>query len=112
MTKIPIKLSTRDYAIILLTLATAVVHFTLLLGDLVFTLNALGYLALVIALYLPLPVLLPYKNQIRWVLIAYTAITVILWVFMGARTLIAYLDKIIELVLIVLLWMESQKVTK
>jgi hypothetical protein len=53
--------------------------------------------------------LLPYRNQIRWVLIAYTAITVILWVFMGAHTVIAYIDKIIELVLIILLWMDSQR---
>lgn len=106
------RLSIQQYVIILLAIATALVHFTLILGDLVFTLNALGYLALVIALYAPLPFLAPYRNQIRWVLIGYTALTVILWVFIpGARTTIAYIDKLIEILLIILLWLESQKAT-
>ena len=32
-----------------------------------------------------------------------------LWVIMGSRTPIAYFDKLIEVVLIVLLWIESRQ---
>ena len=109
MAKYQVQLSAQQYVIILLAIATALVHFTLLFPDPVFILNGLGYLVLVAALYLPLPQVASYRNQLRWVLMAYTAITLILWVFMGARVTIAYIDKLIEIILIILLWMESQK---
>lgn len=109
MIKHQVQLGVRQYVIILLTIATALVHFALLFPDVVFVLNGLGYLVLVAALYLPLAQLAPYRNQIRWVLMAYTAVTIILWLFMGARVTIAYIDKLIEVILLVLLWLESQK---
>ncbi len=110
MAKSQTALDVQDYVIILLTIATALVHFTLIFPDPVFMLNGLGYLVLVAALYVPLPELSGRRTQIRWVLMAYTALTVLLWAFMGARATIAYIDKLIELILIVLLWMKSQKV--
>ncbi|MCX6045089.1 MAG: hypothetical protein NT075_08245 [Chloroflexi bacterium] len=109
MTKSQPALGVQDYVIILLTIATALVHFILIFPDPVFILNGLGYLVLVAGLYLPLPQLNAYRAQIRWVLMAYTALTVLLWVFMGARATIAYIDKLIEVILIILLWMKSQK---
>lgn len=109
MPKQQVQLGIQQYVIILLTIATALVHFTLLFPDTVFILNGLGYLALVAALYLPLAQLAPYRNQIRWALMAYTAITIVLWIFMGGRVIIAYVDKLIEIILLVLLWLESQK---
>ena len=112
MGKHQVQLSIQQYVIILLTIATALVHFTLLFPDVVFMLNGLGYLVLVAALYLPLAPLAPYRTQIRWALMAYTAVTIILWVFMGARVTIAYLDKLIEVILFVLLWLESQKAAR
>ena len=42
-------------------------------------------------------------------LIAFTAVTVIGWVAFGERSAIAYIDKIIELALIVLLWMDARR---
>ena len=98
-----------DYVIIALTVVTALIHFIVLPGDILFTLNGLGYLILVAALYLPLAVLRPYRSAVRWVLIGYTVLTVVLWIFIGARTPIAFLDKSIEVVLIILLYLNSQR---
>jgi len=98
----------RQYAIIGLACATAFIHFTLLFPDLVFILNALGYLVLVGALYLPVAGLLRYHSHIRWLLMAYTAITIMLWAIMGARSTLAYVDKMIEVALLALLWIDSQ----
>ena len=95
--------------IILLTVATAVTHFTLVFPSVLFILNGLGYLVLLAALYLPIPQLASYRGLIRWALLGYTALTVVLWVIGGSRTPIAYIDKVIELALIMLLWLESRQ---
>jgi hypothetical protein len=104
-----VQLSFMQWSIILLTVATAVIHFSLLFPDVLFILNGLGYLGLLAALYLPIPQLRNYRRLARWVLLGYTALTVILWVIMGSRILIGYVDKVIEIVLIVLLWLESRQ---
>lgn len=103
------KMGPLQYAIIALTVATAVIHFTLVFPSPLFILNGLGYLVLLGALYLPIPQLANYRSLVRWALMAYTALTVILWVIMGSRTPIAYFDKLIEVLLIVLLWIESRQ---
>jgi hypothetical protein len=98
-----------QYGIIALTLATAAIHFLLLFPDTVFILNALGYVALLGALYLPVAALAPYRSWARWGLIVYTAVTLVLWAFIGSRDWLAYLTKVIELALIALLWIEGQQ---
>jgi len=95
--------------IILLTLATAIIHLALGLPNnfIMFTLNGLGYMGLLAALYLP-----PFarmRKLIRWGLIAYTAVTVIAWVFIGQRSAIGYIDKVIEVLLITLLFLEGRE---
>lgn len=95
--------------IVLLTLVTAVMHFILIFPDTLFILNALGYVGLLAALYLPLPFLSGYRPLVRWALMGYTALTVLIWVLIGQRDLYAYTDKTIELVLIGLLWLESRR---
>ena len=104
-----VQLGSMQGGIILLTVATAVIHFSLLFPDVLFILNGLGYLGLLAALYLPIPQLRNHRHLVRWVLLGYTALTVILWVIMGSRNLIGYVDKAIEIVLIVLLWLESRQ---
>jgi hypothetical protein len=94
--------------IIVLTVATAVIHFTLVFPSVIFILNGLGYLLLLAALVLPIPQLASYRSLVRWALLGYTALTIVLWVIMGSRIPIAYVDKLIEVVLIVLLWLESR----
>jgi hypothetical protein len=99
-------------AIDLLVLSTAGIH--LLTGVQMaaqgmlplFAANAAGYVTLGTALYLPL--LRRFRDLVRWALLGYTTLTVVLWVVMGARTPIAYVDKVIELVLIALLLMDRR----
>ena len=95
--------------VILLTLATAIMHFSLVFPSLLFILNALGYLTLLAALYLPISFLSPYRKWIRWLFIGYTALTIILWVAIGQRDLYAYINKVIEVALVILLWLESRR---
>jgi len=103
-----------SYAIILLAAITAGIHLYLSFKfpqppDPIFLLNGLGYLLLVAALYFPHVRLLPMRRRVRWILIAYTALTVVLWIFFGARTPIGYLDKVVEVLLIGLLWLENSR---
>jgi hypothetical protein len=97
------------YAIAVLTLLTAGIHIYLAF-DMVFILNGLGYLALLSALYAPLPALRPYRPIIRWIFITYTAVTLVLWIIIGgnARTPIAFFVKAVEILLIISLWLEGQ----
>src|SRR5215210_5018684 len=93
--------------IILLTVGTAVIHLYLgLQGFPLFILNGLGYLGLLAALTLPIPRISEYRNLTRWVLVGYAALTIFLWILVGARNTIGYTDKIIELALISLLLIE------
>ena len=94
-----------------LTLATATVHLYLGLtaGLGLFVLNGLGYLVLPAALYARVPRLAPYKNAVRWAFVGYAALTVVLWVLIGERNLIGYLDKIVEIALITLLLLEKRR---
>lgn len=101
------QLNGKDYAIIGLAIVTALVHFSLLFPDPVFILNGLGYIALVAALYARL--LASRRSAIRWLFMGYTALTLILWLWIGSRTPLAYLDKVIELVLLALLWEQGQR---
>ena len=74
-----------------------------------FFLNFFGYITLAVALYLPL--LRRYQRVIRWTLIVYTAITILAWFLItGARpNLLAYIDKPVEVALIILLLIEDQQ---
>lgn len=100
--------------IIILTIATALIHFRQAFlfptPDPLFLLNGVGYIGLLAALYLPIPKLAGYKKVIRLVLIGYTALTIILWFVItgGYGASIAYADKVIEAVLIALLLLEAR----
>src|SRR5918992_3108033 len=100
--------------IFVLTLATAVVHlylaytaipyYGLNFGVMLFILNGLGYLALVAVFQLPVPQLARLRSVARWTLVAYAALTIVLFFVMAPfYDFIGYLDKAIEVALIVLL---------
>ncbi len=95
--------------IVLLTLGTALIHLQLAFPDPAFILNGLGYLALLATLYLPVPRLARYRNAVRWALIGYTALTIFLWILLGARTPIGYTAVAIEVALIALLLLEARR---
>lgn len=98
------------FGIIALASATALIHIALAipLTMVGFYLNGLGYLTLVAALYLP--TLAHYRRALRWALIGYTSLTVILWVVIGRPyTVNGYIDKAIELGLLTLLWIDDRR---
>jgi hypothetical protein len=95
--------------IVLLTVATALIHLQLAFPDPVFILNGLGYLALLAALYLPIPQVARYRHAARWVLVGYTTLTLFLWILIGARTPIGYTTAVIEVALIALLLLEARR---
>ncbi len=95
--------------IVVLTLGTAFIHLSLNFPDPGFIVAGLGYLALLAALYLPVPQLAHHQNVVRWVLIGYTALAIFLWILLGERTPIGYTDKAIEVALIVLLLLEARR---
>jgi hypothetical protein len=98
--------------IIVLTVTTAAIHLYLGLssGLPLFVLNGLGYLTLLAALYGPIPRLLPYRNAVRWLLVGFAALTILLWLVItgGNSTTIGYVDKAVEVLLIILLVAEAR----
>lgn len=86
-------------AIVGLTLSTAAIHWSL--GGLLFTLNALGYGALAVAMIL----LGPFRRirvLVRLGLLGFTGATIVGWYLVGPRFELAYIDKAIEIVLMAL----------
>lgn len=99
-------------AIILLTLATAIIHLALGIsfGDTLFILNGIGFLGLLAVLYLPQ--LRSYQNYARWALMAFAAVTVLAWVVITGFDLsstLGVITKLIEIALIVCLFLEGRK---
>jgi hypothetical protein len=83
---------------VILTLATAYIHSTL--GGLLFTLNAIGYTVLALALIVPIPLFARFRWLIRLALLGFVLATIGGWIMFGARYDMAYLSKAIEVVLI------------
>lgn len=88
-------------AVFLLTLATAYIHTTL--GGLLFTLNALGYAVLAVAIVVPIRLAHHFRWLIRLALLGFTLATMGGWLMFGARYDMAYIDKAIEAVLVAFL---------
>lgn len=81
-------LSLKHYGIILSNLATAILHISLW-PDIMFTLNGLGYLGLLGAYFLPISFFQERHRLVWWVLVGYTALTILLWVVMGNKEFVA-----------------------
>ena len=111
------RLGLPQVGIILLTLAAAAIHLSRAVSNphitALFTLNALGYLLLLALLYLPLDPLVRSRRPARRILIAYAALTFVLFFVWGAMKgewpLIGFLDKVIEGALIALLLDEERR---
>ena len=122
------KLTSKHYLIIVLVLVTAAIHlgaaFALFPAghpDPLFSLNAIGFVGLLAAYFLPVPFFQRRRNFVRWALIAYNMITVIAWlvIFVGQEVLQEHMpffsedsafglpSQIIEVVIVYLLWQEK-----
>ncbi|MEJ2707756.1 MAG: hypothetical protein P8074_09105 [Anaerolineales bacterium] len=95
--------------ITLLTLATALIHFSLLFPDVLFILNGLGYLTLLAAYWLASG----YRNIVRLVLLGFVLVTILAWVAIGDKSwpagALGYLTKGIEVILVGLLLVDRQR---
>ncbi len=89
--------------IVAMVAITAVIHLSLY-TDIILLLNGFGYAALA-ALYV-LPMVAAQRQRVRWLLLGYTLVTFVAWIFVGARNTIGYVDKAVEAVLIVALLAE------
>ncbi len=106
-------LSGRQKAIMGLVVATAIIHIVLgFMSEgsfmIIFILNGIGYLALVAALYF-LPQMAGQRSMVRWALLAFTAVTFVLYFVVNWPDIwgpMGIVDKLIELVLIILLLQE------
>jgi len=119
------QLKPRHFAIILLLLATAALHFYAafyvveIKPDLLFTLNGLGYLGLLGAYFLPIP-FFQQRHKLVWrVLFGYVILTIVAWAFITVlrsinHTEISNLDrmtgyaaKTVEVILLGFLWSDK-----
>jgi uncharacterized membrane protein HdeD (DUF308 family) len=106
-------LSRLQIGILVLGLAAALIHlvilnFLMMTIDPLFTLNGIGYLVL-IAAYLT-PGLARRKVFIRWLTIAYTALTILAWIALGdPGDPLGILTLLIEIGLIILLILDGRK---
>lgn len=115
---IPIeKLGTSQIIVILLAVATAAIHFSRAIADpdigVLFILNGLGYLVLVGLLYLPIPQLVSRHRLVRRALMVYTAVTIVLYFVWGVMSgewavPVGPIDKVVEAVMVGLLWREDR----
>lgn len=109
--KLAVRIQTPQLIIIVLTLITAVVHLSL--PGTLFLLNGLGYLGLLTLYFVRFDFLPVPRNLVRWVLIGYAALTVIVYVVMQIQSGGAYVSplgiftKLVELGLIGMLWREK-----
>ena len=94
--------------IIALAVVTGIIHITLKFPDPMFILNGLGYLGLTTALFVPLPFLAGRHGLVRYILMGFTLLTILLWVAIGLRTPLGYITKVIELALLALLWLSPK----
>ncbi len=102
----------KQWVIILLTMATAGIHISLLFPDLLFILNGVGFLVLLAAYILPINYFRQKRTLIRIVFMAFTAVTILAWVAIGDKSwpagMLGYISKAIELALLGLLWSDRR----
>ena len=94
--------------VLLSILVTAGIHLYLAVtANLpMFYANALGYVALGAAYAnIGIPV---SRERTTLMLQVYTILTIGLWLIFGAHTMIAYIDKVVEVMLVGLLWLEKR----
>ena len=95
-------------AVVALALSTAYIHSTL--GGLLFTLNAVGYATLAVALVVPLAIADRFRVLARLTLLGFAASTIGGWVLFGARYDMGYIATGIEVVLIAVLMVDTYRV--
>jgi hypothetical protein len=87
--------------IVILTLTTAAVHYTL--GGMMFFLNAMGYATLAVVIVASLFLLQRLRPLVLIALALFTITTIVGWLVMGSRIDLGYFTTAVEVVLVVLI---------
>lgn len=105
-------LNRKQWGIVILTLTTAVIHFSLLFPDLLFILNGAGFLVLLAAYIIPINYFRQKRSLIRIAFMAFTLVTIVAWVAIGDKSwpagMLGYFTKAVELSLLGLLLSDRQ----
>lgn len=111
-----IKFGVTQILLIIAILVTAVIHlglgsdFLTNFGDIMFLFNGIGYIGLCALFLLPLTMVKPYHENLRWVLMGYTALTIILWVVInGKLDPVGITAKLAEVAIIAVLFIDRPK---
>ena len=92
-------------AVVVLTLSTAYIHFSL--GGALFTLNAVGYAALAVSWIVIATVSHPLIRRFDWIprvgLAGYVALTIVAYLVIGPYFALGWVAKAIEVAILVLL---------
>jgi hypothetical protein len=91
--------------IVALTLATAYIHSTL--GGMLFTLNALGYAALAVAMIVPISFVAQRRLVVRLALAGFTAMTIVGYLLIGPYFQLGFITKGIEVALLAVLAVDT-----
>jgi hypothetical protein len=95
--------------IIAATLAAALAHLLLRVPTALFVLDSAGYLLLLAGMYLPLPGMATARPWLRWILLLYAVVNIFSRIVLGLnQELITFVAPLVEVVLAVLLFAESQ----
>ncbi len=111
------KLTGTQIGIVVSNLATALLHLSLLpsMGTDPIALNGLGYLGLLGAYFMPMPIFQENHKLAWWGMFGYTALTFVLWIILGDKNFVAgtssaigYYAKAAEIFLMVFLWADKK----
>lgn len=113
--KLATKMELAQWAIIVLTVITAGVHFYLYAayGELIMLLNCLGFLGLLAIYFLRFDFLPVPRNWIRWAFMGYALLTILAYIQVrlasggGFADPVGLFTKAVEIALIVMLWREQ-----
>lgn len=79
-------------------------------GDIMFLLNGIGFIGLTGLFVLPIARVRPYHETVRWVLVGYALLTIVLWVFInGKLDVVGIVAKLSELLIIVVLLIDRAR---
>jgi hypothetical protein len=102
--------------ILLTALSTPIVHLIILNINFMcaqgqpymrFTLNGLGYIVFIGALFSRMPFVERVQGLVNWGFPIYSALTLAAWVAVGARTTLGFITALDEALLIAFLWLHN-----
>ena len=106
------KLGWVQFGIMITAVITAVIHLYIgfTLPSTLFILNGIGYLVLLLGLFVQVSLAQQNRSLIRWVLMGFTAVTIVAWLAIGDKSwpsgALGYITKLDEIILLALLWMD------